>query len=73
MAEGEPVAILSETQSLELDVHLTELALQAWGASAYHVAMPTPPQSASVPVRLTGVSDALQGLAPAVAALREAV
>ena len=69
MAEGEPVAILSETQSLELDVHLTELALQALGARAYHVAMPTPPKSASVPVRSTGVSDALQGLAPAVAAL----
>ena len=69
MAEGEAVAILSETQSLELDVHLTEFALQALGARAYNVAMPTPLQSASVPVRSTGVSDALQGLAPAVAAL----
>ena len=27
MAEGEPVSILSVTQSLELDVHLNELAL----------------------------------------------
>ena len=69
VAEGEPVAILSETQSQELNAHLTELALQAAGARAYHVAMPTPPQSASVPVRSTGVSDALQGLAPGVAAL----
>ena len=31
--------------------------------------MPTPPQSASAPVRSTDVSDALQGFAPAVAAL----
>ncbi|MDP7391057.1 MAG: hypothetical protein QGH07_04310 [Alphaproteobacteria bacterium] len=69
MAEGEPVAFLSETQFWELNVHLTELALQAVGARAFHFVMPTPPQSASVPVRSTGVSDALQGLAPAVAAL----
>ena len=69
MAEGEPVAFLSETQSQELNAHLTELALQAVGARAFHFVMPTPPQSASVPVRSTGVSDALQGLAPAVAAL----
>ena len=69
VAEGEPVAILSETQSRDLNVHLTELALQALGARAFHVVMPTPRQSAPVPVRSTGASDALQGLAPAVAAL----
>ena len=34
MAEGEPVAFLSETQSQELNAHLTELALQALGARA---------------------------------------
>ena len=31
----------------ELNVHLTELALQALGARAFHVVMPTPPQGAS--------------------------
>ena len=35
MAEGEPVAFLSETQSWELNVHLTELALQAVGAHLF--------------------------------------
>ena len=69
MTEGEPFAFLSETQSRELNVYLTELALQAVGARAFHVVMPTPPQGASVSVRSTGASDVLQDLAPAVAAL----
>ena len=69
MAEGEPVAFLSETQSQELNAHLTELALQAAGPRAFHVVMPTPPQGASVPVRSAGASDVLQDLPPAVAAL----
>ena len=66
MAEGEPVAFLSETQSQELNAHLTELALQAAGPRAFHVVMPTPPQGA---VRSAGASDVLQDLPPAVAAL----
>ena len=32
VAEGEPVAILSETQSRQLNVHLAELALARLGA-----------------------------------------
>ena len=69
VTEGEAVAILSETQSRELNVRLTELALQLLGAKAFHVVMPSPRQSAPVPVRSTGASDALQGLEPAIAAL----
>lgn len=69
VAPGESAAILSETQSRALNVHLAELALLRLGARPFHVVLPTPPQAAPVPVRSTGASVALQGLAPAVAAL----
>jgi 2,5-dihydroxypyridine 5,6-dioxygenase len=45
------------------------LALLRLGARAFHVVLPTPAQRAPVPVRSTGASDAVQGLAPVVAAL----
>ena len=66
---GEPVAILSESQSRRLNVALAELALQRLGARAFHVVVPTPPQREPVPVRSTGASDAVQRLAPVVKAL----
>jgi 2,5-dihydroxypyridine 5,6-dioxygenase len=64
-----PCAILSESQSRPLNVHLAELALQRLGARPFHVIVPTPRQSAPVPIRSTGASTALQNLAPAIAAL----
>lgn len=67
---GEEVAILSETQSRQLNVHLTELALLNLGARPFHVVVPTPPNRAPVPVRSTGASDSLRGLGPAIAALK---
>lgn len=69
VAPGEACAILSETQSRELNVQLAELALARLGARVFHVRVTTPRQSAPVPVRSTGASDALQRLAPAVSAL----
>ncbi|WP_341894728.1 2,5-dihydroxypyridine 5,6-dioxygenase [Ferrovibrio terrae] len=69
VAPGETAAILSETQSRSLNVHLTELALLQLGARPFHVILPTPAQTAPVPVRSTGASTAIQGLEPAVAAL----
>ncbi len=66
---GTTVAILSETQSRPLNVRLAELALLRLGARAFHVVVPTPRQSAPVPVRSTGASAAVQGLAPVVGAL----
>ncbi len=57
---GEAVAILSETQSRDLNVHLTELALLELGAKPVHVRAVTPPQSAPVPVRSTGGSQTLK-------------
>ena len=71
VAPGEAVAILSETQSRALNVHLAELALLRLGARPFHVVVPTPPQVAPVAVRSTGASDAVRGLGPVVAALAQ--
>ncbi len=72
VAEGEVCAILSESQSRAVNVQLAELALLRMGARPFHVVLPSPRQSAAVPVRSTGASDAIQGLEPVVAALGQA-
>ncbi len=70
---GDVCAILSESQSRALNVQLAELALARLGARPFQVTVPTPRQSAAVPVRSTGASVALQGLGPAIAALSSSV
>lgn len=67
---GDAVAILSETQSRQLNVHLAEIALQQLGARPFHVTVVTPPQTAPVPVRSTGASQALQGHPGVLSALK---
>ena len=69
---GVDTAILSETQSRPLNVHLAELALRRLGATVFHVQVPTPPQDAPVPVRSTGASAALTGQKAAIEALKQA-
>src|SRR5262249_30955686 len=69
---GDTAAILSETQSRALNVHLAELALLRLGARPFHIVMPTPRNRHSVPVRSTGASEAIGKLAPVVGALAEA-
>lgn len=66
----EPVALLSESQSRPLNVHLAELALLRLGARPFQVVVPTPPQDAPVPVRSTGASTALGGQKAAIQALK---
>ena len=66
---GESAAILSETQSREVNVQLAELALASLGARAFHVVLPSPKLSAPAPIRSTGASDAIGELAPVVNAL----
>ncbi len=66
---GEAVAILSESQSRPINVQLAELALHQLGARAFHIVIPTPPQSAPVPVRSTGASDVIQNIRPVIDAL----
>jgi 2,5-dihydroxypyridine 5,6-dioxygenase len=68
----ENVAILSETQSRPVLVHLAELALARAGAVAFHLVVPSPPETAPVPVRSTGASRALAGHTAALAALEAA-
>jgi 2,5-dihydroxypyridine 5,6-dioxygenase len=69
---GDTAAILSETQSRALNVHLAELALLRLGARPFHIVMPTPRNRHSVPVRSTGASEAIGKLAPVVGALAQA-
>jgi len=66
---GDACAVLSETQSRPVLVQLAELALARLDARWFHVTVPTPKQTAPVPVRSTGASDALGRLEPVVAAL----
>src|SRR4051812_48559397 len=69
VGRDEPCAILSESQSRRLNVELAELALHRIGAKPFHVIVPTPRQTAPVPIRSTGASTALANLAPAINAL----
>lgn len=70
---GDVVAVLSETQSRELNVQLALLALARLDAVPFQVIVPTPRQRAPVPVRSTGASQALHGQTAAIAALKQAV
>jgi 2,5-dihydroxypyridine 5,6-dioxygenase len=66
---GETVAILSETQSRALNVHVAELAALSLGARVFHIVLPTERNPHPVPIRSTGASEAIGGLAPVVQAL----
>ena len=70
---GDACAVLSETQSRQAIVQLSELALARLGARWFHVVLPTPRQTAPVPVRSTGASDAIAGVEPVVQALANSV
>ncbi|MDQ0317140.1 peptidase M29 [Amorphus orientalis] len=65
----ETVAILSETQSRQLNVHLAELALQRMGVRPFHIVVPTPRNPWGVIARSTGASQAIGQMAPVVDAL----
>src|SRR5579885_320582 len=69
---GDTAAILSETQSRELNVRLAELALLRLGARPFHLVLPTPRNRHPVPVRSAGASEAIGRLAPVVSALGQA-
>src|ERR1700686_5371619 len=69
---GHTAAILSETQSRALNVHLAELALLRMGAKPFHIIVPTPRNRQVVPIRSTGASEAIQRLGPVITALQQA-
>ncbi len=66
---GDSCAVLAETQSREVNVRLSELALAQLGANVFRITLQTPAQTAPVPIRSTGASDAIAGLAPVIGAL----
>jgi len=66
---GDVVAILSETQSRQINVQLSEMALVAMGVKPFHIVIPTPPQMHEVPIRSTGSSQAIQGIRQIIGAL----
>ena len=72
LKSGDSVAILSETQSRQLNVQLAELAALRLGARPFHVVVPSPRNRHPVPVRSTGASEAIGKLAPVVTALGQA-
>ncbi len=68
-APDEPVCLLAESQSRALNIELAELALRRIGCRPFRLTVPTPPQTAPVPIRSTGASRALQGHPSVLAAL----
>ncbi len=68
--KGTPVAIVAESQSRPVLSQLAELACYDLGADFYTIVLPTPEQSAPVPVRSTGSSDAIQHKRPVIEALK---
>ena len=73
IARGDEIAILSETQSRQINVQLAELALHRLGARPFHVIVPTPRLETSIPIRSTGASNAVQQLGPVIRALSSSV
>ncbi len=72
LADGEVVALLSETQSRPVLVETARLAAQSLGGRIFDVVVPTPASTQSVPIRSTGASQAIAGNAGVIAALSSA-
>ena len=68
---GTSVAVMSETQSRPVLVHLAELALYDLGAEFCILTMPSPPQTAPVPVKGTGTSMAVAHNRAAIEAMKQ--
>jgi 2,5-dihydroxypyridine 5,6-dioxygenase len=72
LADGEVVAILSESQSRPVLVETARLAAQSLGGRVFDIVVPTPGPTHSVPIRSTGASQAIAGNASVVASLSSA-
>lgn len=70
IGQGTQVVLIGETQSRPVLLHLCELALYDLGAAFCQITMPTPPQTAPVPVKSTGTSLAIQNNRMAVEAMK---
>jgi 2,5-dihydroxypyridine 5,6-dioxygenase len=72
LPDSATIAILSESQSRQVNVHLAELAALRLGFRPFHIIVPTPPQSVSVAIRSTGSSNAIQHIGPVITSLQQA-
>ena len=72
VGSGDPVAILAETQSRQLNVHLAELGLARLSARPFHVVIPSPPHEGPLPFRGSGTTDLIRDLRPVVSAMTSA-
>ena len=68
--KGIRVALVSESQSRPVLRELSQLALYDLGAEYFTVDLPTPEQTAPVPVKSTGASNAIAGIGPVIEALK---
>ena len=64
------VAVVAESQSRPVLSQLCSIALTDLGARFSTIVLPTPPQSAPVPVKSTGASNAIAGLRHVIEALK---
>ena len=71
IGKGTGAVLISETQSRPVLVHLAELALYDLGADFCMLVMPSPEQTAPVPVKGTGTSLAVQNNRPAIEAMKQ--
>ena len=71
IGQGTPVAIIAETQSRPVIVQLAELACYELSAEFSIITLPTPEQTAPVPMRSTGASNAIQGKRHVIEALKQ--
>jgi 2,5-dihydroxypyridine 5,6-dioxygenase len=69
LADGEVVALLSESSSRPILVETARLAAQSLGGRVFDVVVPTPVSAHAVPIRSTGASQAVAGNPAVVAAL----
>src|SRR5262245_6747270 len=67
--KGEVVAVLSESQTRPVLPRLSELALHQLEAVPFQVVVSSPEVTGPVPIRSTGTSLAVRGIAPVVKAL----
>ena len=69
LAPGDLACLLTESRSRPLNIALAEAAMARIGARFIRMSLPTPPQTAPVPIRSTGASRAIAGHPAALAAL----
>ena len=70
IGHGSQVAVVAETQSRPVLTQLCGIALFELGAQYSTIVLPTPPQTAPVPVKSTGASNAIQHMRHVVEALK---